>query len=338
MKIGMIVRADHTGLGNQTWEAWRHIQPYRTLVVLPSKGAGANLPQHTDRYTGPGVLTTKWSPDPPRRLRQWAVDWLAESDIVYSAETFYDPTLCRQLDDRGVATVLHANPELYDGEEQSTDVWLPTSWLVDLVASKTNTEPIVMPMPAPTDRAIRREPDMPRRIVHPTSVAMGDRNGGAAVMRAITYVIGRNHNVTFDPVGPTTKWVPKSRTVDDWWERDAGAWMSIIPRRYGGLCLPALEAMAAGVPVLMPDVSPQNRDWPAVVTFPTNKRANPMNMKGGRIAINAPQPASVRDAMQSLMSEHRHAEAVAATIEWADANGPDQIMPRWIDRMRDVIT
>jgi glycosyltransferase involved in cell wall biosynthesis len=32
----------------------------------------------------------------------------------------------------------------------------------------------------------------------------------------------------------------------------------ILPRRYGGLCLPMNEALLSGLPVIMPDCSPNN--------------------------------------------------------------------------------
>ena len=33
----------------------------------------------------------------------------------------------------------------------------------------------------------------------------------------------------------------------------------ILPRRYGGLCLPLWEALASGMPVLMPNISPNDK-------------------------------------------------------------------------------
>ena len=36
MKIGLIARADRTGLAVQTWEFWRNMQPYKTLVINPT--------------------------------------------------------------------------------------------------------------------------------------------------------------------------------------------------------------------------------------------------------------------------------------------------------------
>ena len=37
----------------------------------------------------------------------------------------------------------------------------------------------------------------------------------------------------------------------------------ILPRRFGGLCLPANEAIGAGIPVIMPDIDPNNTWLPA---------------------------------------------------------------------------
>ena len=36
----------------------------------------------------------------------------------------------------------------------------------------------------------------------------------------------------------------------------------IMPRRYGGLCLPMNEALCSGLPVIMTDISPNNRVLP----------------------------------------------------------------------------
>src|SRR5690606_2061207 len=36
----------------------------------------------------------------------------------------------------------------------------------------------------------------------------------------------------------------------------------ILPRRYGGLCLPMNEALCSGLPVIMTDISPNNRILP----------------------------------------------------------------------------
>lgn len=324
----MIVRADHTGLGNQTWEMWRRLQPDATLVVVPTRGAGANLPQHLDRY--PNAPVHHWDTR-HQAISDRLVDVFADCDVVYSAETFYDQTMPERLADRGVATVLHANPELWKAEEHPTAVWLPTTWLVDHVRDRTPASiPVsVVPLPVPVDRTTVVPPDTsPKRIVHPTSTAMGDRNGGATVNKALSIWMRPGRDVIVDPVGPATRWVRNVRQVQHWWERDPGAWLSVIPRRYGGLCLPALEAMAAGVPVVMPDISPQASDWPPVIGVSAHRSAQQL-MKGGLVSMYAVNPGELRGTIQRYLGPDARSEVSARTLEWAHENGPSVVMPAW---------
>jgi glycosyltransferase involved in cell wall biosynthesis len=67
---------------------------------------------------------------------------------------------------------------------------------------------------------------------------------------------------------------------ENYWEMyDAD--VMVMPRRYGGLCMPVNEALGAGMPIIMPAISP-NKDWlpkewltPAELKFTTIfKRGN----------------------------------------------------------------
>jgi glycosyltransferase involved in cell wall biosynthesis len=67
----------------------------------------------------------------------------------------------------------------------------------------------------------------------------------------------------------------------------------IIPRRYGGLCLPALEAAACGLVVAMPDVSP-NEEL-AAIRIPVG-RSRPAMFAAGKMDMaecNAVQIAEI---------------------------------------------
>jgi glycosyltransferase involved in cell wall biosynthesis len=47
--------------------------------------------------------------------------------------------------------------------------------------------------------------------------------------------------------------------IDNYQDIYHGADALILPRRYGGNCLPLNEAISTGMPVLMPDISPNNQ-------------------------------------------------------------------------------
>jgi glycosyltransferase involved in cell wall biosynthesis len=48
------------------------------------------------------------------------------------------------------------------------------------------------------------------------------------------------------------------RDVENYWNNYDQGDVLVAPRRYGGLHLPALEALGAGMPVVMTDISPNN--------------------------------------------------------------------------------
>ena len=56
-----------------------------------------------------------------------------------------------------------------------------------------------------------------------------------------------------------------SSAPDDQWRLYAGFNALIMPRRYGGLCLPMNEALTSGLPVIMSNTSPNDAvlpgDW-----------------------------------------------------------------------------
>jgi hypothetical protein len=84
--------------------------------------------------------------------------------------------------------------------------------------------------------------------------------------------------------------------TDDQWGMYDDQDVLLLPRRYGGLCLPALEAASMGLVVAMPECSP-NEEL-AAVRFPCRSRRR-LNLPGGSI------PAYDAEATQ-----------VATTLKW----------------------
>lgn len=324
MKLGLIAAATQRGLGYQTLEVYRHLNPHVTVVVDPGPDRKPAMPLRGDWYPGEPII--EWTPD--ERL-PGAVELLAECDVVYSAETFYDWSLPTELARRGVATVLHTNPELYAGEWASA-IWLPTPWLADRVGSSVR----VVPMPCPVEYFPEvAAMDMPYRVVHPAGVgAAGDRNGTS--MTAKAFVELRRRGIVTDLVGPTGKVLGLDvRPVDDWWERDVGAACSVLPRKYGGLCLPALEAFSAGVPVLMPDVSPQSQWWP-IIPIP-HRRYSDVRLKGGVIPRVECAPSAITDAVIRFLADPAFMERQRRTVRaWAEDHSWERLLPVWEDALR----
>jgi glycosyltransferase involved in cell wall biosynthesis len=204
-------------------------------------------------------------------------------DVVFSAECFYSPqvpTLAREL---GVRTVLAPNFEFLDPHVQP-DLWAaPSLWRFDEIPSPK----VHLPVPIPTDRF--KQPSMSEVGVQVSSQnlnllhivgrpAVHDRNGTEDLLQALQYVTAEvkvifrcqsegyldallskadlPDNVEIDQL---------SRDVENYWDNYSQGDVLLMPRRFGGLCLPVNEALGAGMPVIMPDISPNNTwlpsDW-----------------------------------------------------------------------------
>jgi hypothetical protein len=306
VKVGLIVRAIKTGLGHQSWEIWRHLHPAVTIVV---DHGGPPQPWYGD------ALIIPWQ---PRQPLPGAFELLATCDVVLSVETFYDWSLPERLAAVGVPTVLIANPELYDGHWTS-HVWTHTSWL-------RRDGWRLIPMPCPVDRYPTVQPLIsPVRMVHPTSVAMADRNGSAVVRRA-----SRLFSDPVDLIGPP------AGMIDDYWQRDPGYALSLIPRRYGGLCLPALEAMSAGTPVVMPDCSP-NQDWPTIPVAAVS--SGKLRTKGGSVPLHDVTPQNLARTVKPWLADPERLEAKRVEVRgWAEANSWEVLGPVWLAALEDAAT
>lgn len=331
MRVGLIAAATDRGLGNQCREVYRHIRPDVTVVVDPGPHRRPLMPVHPEWY--PDGHLIEWTHEDSGHGRlPGALELLSTCDVVYSAETYYDWSLPAALEKRGVATVLHTNPELYTGEKVSA-IWLPTRWLSDRFHNHR-----IVPMPAPVHYFPEvKEFERPFRIVHPAGVgAAGDRNGTIPFAKIAPLLSKGGYRV--DMTGPNEEVLGnKVRSVDDWWTRDPGAAVSVIPRRYGGLCLPAMEALCAGVPVVMPDIAPQNRDWP-IVPVP-HRKARDIRLKGGLIPQVFVAHEQVYQTVTRLLGNpNRLGEERERARAWAVANSWDALLPRWMSAFEDAAT
>lgn len=259
MKLGIIARAEDRGIGIQTWEAVRHLNPERVLVVDVQNPDGFEL--HLDRYPGATVARLQAG----RWLAETLVrEWMDDLDVVFTVETLYDWRIADWARDQGVATVVQANPEMLAHrpgwhEAAPTVWWNPTRWRMNEMPTGT----IHVPVPVATDRFEPRQLDEePRRLraLHVVGrPALGDRNGTEIVQTAAK--LTKNVDWTIRAQKRTDRAPHAEGEVPDYWKLYRGQDVLVMPRRYGGLCLPVQEACAAGVIPAMP-TCPPNLDWP----------------------------------------------------------------------------
>lgn len=331
MKVGLIARAEDRGLGLQTWEAYRHLRPERTLVVDVENPEG--FPMHLGRYPDAEVVRLnagRWLPESVVR------DWLDGLDVVLSCETLYDWRLVDWARDQRVATVVQVNPEMYhhrtSGDPHPTVWWNPTTWRLSHLPDGARH----VPVPVATDRwngKGQRAADH-LRVLHVVGrPAYGDRNGTNLVAAAhprldpgVELVLSRQRPGAGDVAGVRTV-----GEVANYWDLYADSDVLLLPRRYGGLCLVAQEAAAAGLAVAMPDCPP-NGEWP-IVPLAWRYRGT-INVPCGTIPMCETDARRMAHTVNELARDDGLLAAYqAASLAWAAEHSWEALLPMYQEEL-----
>ncbi len=108
--------------------------------------------------------------------------------------------------------------------------------------------------------------------------------------------------------------------VPNYWDLYADADVLVLPRRYGGLCLPAQEATASGLALIMSDAEPQRSIWPAECVRSATGMPR-LACPGGRLALTNARPEAIADAINRLaVDRERLVEMQRASLAWAEAH------------------
>lgn len=331
MNIGVIARCDNRGLGNQTWEVARHLPDASVLVVHDPRSVDRGFREYPERFRGADHVTIDFTNTPDGELDESLVrKWLVGLDVVYTAETTYDWRLCDWARDEGARTVVHSNPEFNTHWKEPwlplPDAWWnPTPWRQANMPRKT----VIMQMPVPTDRWEKPDfNDNPREVLHIGGLeAVADRNG-SQLIRPVAKLLS---DYSFERTDQTGGHGP----VDYWHLYDNPSPLMLLPRRFGGLCLPVLEAMGAGKAVMMPDTSP-NRMWPIIPipTYRSGPRPRTLKTGGGTVTLADTHPAAIAHAIEQCwpsIADHRR-----AAWEWAQKNSWETQLPKWLTELERV--
>lgn len=269
MRIGIIGRADRTGLGIETEEFVRHFPDAKVLIAqIPSNEAQNGSYYDINLKSFPNASVCQL-PLTSEQIRAF----LADLDLLFTIETPYNPETFKIAREMGVKTILRVNYEWLEKFKDNPDLFLaPSLWHFN-----DYPEPSAyLPFPIATDRLPFKARKKAKIFVHIAGnmKAGYDRNGTEAFLKAIPLV--KNQKIKFViksqvPIeGIDDKRVKVIvKDVENYWEnwQESGD-VLVLPRRYAGQSLPLNEAMASGLAIMATDMKPQSDFLPKKLLIP----------------------------------------------------------------------
>lgn len=283
MRIGLLAYATDTGLGRQTFEFQKQMRPEKTLVVDLS--ALNKVEVHLARYDiAKHLRVTKASHTVSNLISEEDIQWLTDDvDVLFVCETPLNYRLFEVAKSKGVATVLQYNSEFLDyfqnAELPAPTVLAAPSWWMKPKVKALNIAPVIdWPVPVNEGQIPFRKITSATTFVHVVGrAAVHDRNGTMSFLMAAGRLKDRHPGLKYklyiQSLGEEYAWLMQNinnikseidlevfEDVPDHQDMYAMGDVLVMPRKFGGLCLPMQEALSAGMPVIMTDIEP-NRQW-----------------------------------------------------------------------------
>lgn len=272
MRLGIIARADLTGLGIQSRNWVRLLNPDK-VIVINSRPFNGNE-QHFEWYAN--------------RRNAYRIDGFIKQgelspvldglDAMLTFEIPYNYALLNVAKAKGVKVIVQNNWEFTDYLNKSNlplpDLLVNQSyWHLD--DQKARWPQITEYCPTPVFiedyddimlQNIDRDATLMRRFLHIAGrKTYQDRNGTQHLIEAMKRVpkdqkfelVIKSQSADIGKINDPRITVDRSSPLDEKeLYRDFDA--MVMPRKYGGGCLPMNESLASGLPVIMPRIEPNN--------------------------------------------------------------------------------
>lgn len=274
MRLGILARMDQGGLAWQTSALVRMLSPAKVMLIDSRPFNGPDVKQYPERFDRYEQMRVEGFP-----TDEQCHGFLDGLTHVITCETSYNRELYAEAERRGVKTFEQYNFEFQEALIKPdlplpTKFLAPSTWNLDVMRQRFGDRVVHLPPPTfPSDFERPREANLARRgkrrfLCVVGKPATGDRNGVMLLMHAMQRSRGSYELVVKSQTAiprllndPRITW--DSSAPEDRAELYEGFDLMVYPRRYGGLALPLNEGLASALPVLMPNVAPNDSILPA---------------------------------------------------------------------------
>lgn len=317
-QLGVLAYSTKTGLGYQTKAYVKHLNPAKILEIDLSPLNGKE--QHN---WFPGSQRTVGYPK-DHELREF----LTGLDTVLMGETPLNYNLYSIAREMGVRTVNVINWEFFDHEVYPQYplpdvIIMPSRWHWEdakAFADRHGIECYQIHHPVDRDelRFHERHTASPLHIAG--NPAANDRNGTWDFMSACpdgivttqSEELARHIRMRYRHCNVYTN-------VEDYEQLYSLGDVLVLPRRYGGNCLPLNEALSTGMPVVMPDISPNNALLPPEWLVPARLQGSftpRTKIDIYEVDVDALRAKLEWFKSQDMSALSRQADAIAESISW----------------------
>lgn len=334
MRLGLIAVSSKTGLGYQTRDYYRHLNPLKTMVVDISAINGKTQNPH---WYPNGIFINGFPREREIEL------FLNDLDVVLTAETPYNFELFSIAKRRGVKTVCVENPEFYDYFKyphlpMPDLIILPSNWMEAEI--RAHAEPLgtqVVQLHHPVDRGVFKfNLRKSKKFVHVAgNPAVNDRNGTFDALAACPQLIVVTQK---EHLAKMIRARYSGSRVFDNLEDNLELYnlgdILVFPRRYGGNCLPLNEALSCGMPVIMPNISPNNNLLPGEWLVPAYE--NGYFEPRGRVNLYSVDVQKLMEKIDwfincDIEKESEKANQIAESISWKELG------PKWMQTLESLL-
>lgn len=333
MKLGLFAFASPTGLGYQSRDYYRHLNPSKVIVADISGLNG--MPIHLGWYENAHIIRGY-----PKNHEVDQI--LNDIDAILFAETPLNYYIYERARERGVKTITVINPEFFDyfvrPETPLPDlIILPSVWKEDEIrayAEPRGTK--VIQLHHPVDRN-----DFPfrlrtgQRTFHVAGKpATFDRNGTYDYLTAVPDgTVTTQDEAYAQKLRKEFRFSRVHHSIAEPYQLYGMGDIMVLPRRYGGNCLPLNEALSSGLPVIMPDISPNNHLLPKA--WLANAEIKDYFEPRGRVDVYKSNIDSLQERIayvqMNIEEESRRADRIAEVISW------NTLLPVWREALESIL-
>lgn len=277
VRLGLIAFANNGGLAVQTQRLAKMLKPDRILVI-DSSSFSKNKEHDFTFFKDYEHFITQGFPKNHEILK--FIDGLTHVLTVENPYNFYLIHACRE---KGIKTYCQTNYEFCENvfapHLPVPDLFLmPSYWMIEEMKSRFGEKKVIY-LPPPTSlpefvltRSVnaKRKKTLKKKFLHIVgTLAFRDRNGTLDLLDALQLsqgdfklVIRSQHELPEEYIRKDSRIEYRITNVKKNSDLYKGFDALILPRRYGGLSLTTNEALVSGLPVMMTDISPNDRLLP----------------------------------------------------------------------------